>query len=190
VEVITPNPKTSGGARWNHLAAWGFALRQGGEAAAEEFLRRFYRNVPVLDSGARGATTTFVQRGIGDVLVGWENDALLTATELFPGELEVVVPSVSVLAEPPVAVVDAVVDRRGTRAVAEAYLSFLYQEEAQRIAAHNFYRPRNAAAFAAARVPFAEISMFTVADMGGWPAVQARHFAEGGLFDRIYEAAL
>jgi sulfate transport system substrate-binding protein len=187
VAVITPNPKTSGGARWNYLAAWGYALRgNGGDAPlAEDFLRRLYRNVPVLDSGARGATTTFVQRRMGDVLITWESEALLTSEELFPGELEVVTPSVSVLAEPPVAVVDAVVDRRGTRAVAEAYLAFLYTPEAQRIAARHHYRPRSAEAQAAR--PFPAIPMFTVADLGGWPALQARHFADGGTFDRIFE---
>jgi sulfate/thiosulfate-binding protein len=191
VSVISANPKTGGGARWNYLAAWGFALaRSGGdEAAAEDFVRRVYRNVPVLDSGARGSTTTFVQRRLGDVLITWENEALLAAAELWPGEFEVVVPSRSVLAEPPVAVVDAVVDRRGTRAVSEAYLSFLYTEEAQRIAARHFYRPRNPAALAAARTPFADVDLFTVADLGGWDAVQARHFADGGVFDRVYESS-
>jgi sulfate/thiosulfate-binding protein len=189
VEVISANPKTGGGARWSYLAAWGFALRRGGgdEAFAEDFVRRLYRNVPVLDSGARGSTTTFVERRLGDVLVTWENEALLAAIELWPGEFEVVTPKVSVLAEPPVAVVDAVVDRRGTRAVAEAYLSFLYTPEAQRMAARHFYRPREPAALAAASTPFPEISLFTVADLGGWPAVQARHFADGGVFDRIFE---
>jgi sulfate/thiosulfate transport system substrate-binding protein len=189
VSVITANPKTSGGARWNFLAAWGYALRTNGgdEAAAEDLVRRIYRNVPVLDSGARGATTTFVERRLGDVLITWESEALLAATELWPGELEMVVPSVSVLAEPPVTVVDAVVDRRGTRAVAEAYLAFLYTEEAQGIAARHFYRPRSPAALAAAPTPFARVALFTVADLGGWPVVQARHFGEGGTFDRIYE---
>jgi sulfate transport system substrate-binding protein len=185
VAVITPNPKTSGGARWNHLAAWAFALRENGgdEVRAEGFLRRLYRNVPVLDSGARSATTTFVQRRLGDVLVTWESEALLTARELFPGELDVVTPSVSILAEPPVAVVDAVVDRRGTRAAAEAYLSFLYTDEAQRLAARHFYRPRAAGAGGT----FPEIPLVTVADLGGWPEVHARHFAEGGVFDRVFE---
>lgn len=189
VQVITANPKTGGGARWNYLAAWGFALRQSGgdEAAAEAFLRRLYRNVLVLDSGARGSTTTFVQRGLGDVLITWESEALLTSEELFPGELEVVTPTISVRAEPPVAVVDSVVDRRGTRAVAEAYLSFLYTPEAQRIAARHHYRPRDPAALAARAVPFPGVAMLTVAELGGWPAVQARHFADGGVFDRIYE---
>jgi sulfate/thiosulfate transport system substrate-binding protein len=189
VAVISPNPKTSGGARWNYLAAWGFELHRSGddEARAEDFVRRIYRNVPVLDSGARGATTTFVQRGLGDVLITWESEALLAATELWPGEFEVIVPSRSILAEPPVAVVDATVDRRGTRAVSEAYLAFLYTDEAQRIAARHFYRPRAAAARAAASVPFADVALFTVAELGGWAAVQARHFADGGTFDRVYE---
>jgi sulfate transport system substrate-binding protein len=189
VAVITPNPKTSGGARWNYLAAWGAVLRAGGdEAAAQDLLRRIYRNVPVLDSGARGSTTTFVQRGLGDVLVTWESEALLAAEDLWRGELEVVTPPVSVLAEPPVAVVDAVIDRRGTRAVSEAYLAFLYTEEAQRIAARHYYRPRLAGAAEAAGRAFAPVSTFTIAELGGWPAVQARHFADGGIFDRIYEA--
>ncbi len=189
VAVITPNPKTSGGARWNYLAAWGFELHRtgGDEARADDFVRRIYRNVPVLDSGARGATTTFVQRGIGDVLVTWESEALLASVELWPGEFEVVAPSRSILAEPPVTVVDATVDRRGTRAVSEAYLAFFYTEEAQRIAARHFYRPRMAAALASAPVPFPDVTLFTVAELGGWAAVQARHFADGGTFDRVYE---
>jgi sulfate transport system substrate-binding protein len=191
VKVITPNPKTSGGARWNFLAAWGYSLKKtgGDEAQAEDFVRRIYRNVPVLDSGARGSTTTFVQRLLGDVLVTWENEAYLASEELFPGEFEVITPSISVLAEPPVAVVDAVVDRRGTRAVAEAYLAFLYTDEAQRIAARHYYRPRMEAARSAARFPLPQVQLFTVADMGGWPKVQKRHFSDGGTFDRIYEAA-
>jgi sulfate transport system substrate-binding protein len=190
VSVITPNPKTSGGARWNYLAAWGYATRAAGgdEAQAEDLLRRIFRNVPVLDSGARGATTTFVQRGMGDVLITWESEALLAAVELWPGELEIVAPSASILAEPPVAVVDAIVDKHHTRAAAEAYLAFLYTDEAQRIAARHFYRPRNAAARAAARVPFPAITLFTVGDLGGWDTVQAKHFADGGVFDRIYLA--
>jgi sulfate/thiosulfate-binding protein len=190
VVVISPNPKTSGGARWNYLAAWGFELQRSGgdEARAEDFVRRIFGNVPVLDSGARGATTTFVQRGLGDVLITWESEALLAAEELWPGEFEVIAPSISILAEPPVAVVDAVVDRHGTRAVAEAYLSFLYTDEAQRIAARHFYRPRSPAALAGAPRPFADVALFTVADLGGWATVQMKHFADGGIFDRIYEA--
>jgi sulfate/thiosulfate transport system substrate-binding protein len=191
VSVITANPKTGGGARWNYLAAYGFALRQpgGDEASAEDFVRRVYRNVPVLDSGARGSTTTFVERGLGDVLITWESEALLAAEQLWPGEFEVIAPSISVLAEPPVAVVDAVVDRRGTRAVAEAYLAFLYTDEAQRIAARHFYRPRSPAALASAPHPFPDVALFTFADLGGWAAVQARHFADGAVFDRIYEGS-
>jgi sulfate transport system substrate-binding protein len=190
VSVITPNPKTGGGARWNYLAAWAFALREshGSEAAAEDFVRRLFRNVPVLDSGARGSTTTFVQRRLGDVLIAWENEALLASRELWPGQYEVVVPSLSILAEPPVAVVDAVVDRRGTRAAAEAYLAFLYTDEGQRIVARHFYRPRSASALAAAASPFAPIDLVTVADLGGWKTAQKVHFGDGGTFDRIYEA--
>jgi sulfate transport system substrate-binding protein len=190
VSVITPNPKTSGGARWNFLAAWGAARLGGGdEAHAVDLVRRIYRNVPVLDSGARGATTTFVQRALADVLVTWENEALLAAEELWPRQLEVITPSASILAELPVAMVDAVVDRRGTRAVAEAYLAFLYTDEAQRIAARRYYRPRSAAAAGAAQVPFGPLRLFTVADLGGWAAVHAKHFADGGTFDRIYDGA-
>ena len=187
VSVITPNPKVSGGARWNFLAAWAFALRGGDEAQAEDFVRRLYRNVPVLDSGARGATTTFVQRRLGDVLIAWESEALLASEELWPGDFEVITPSLSILAEPPVAVVDAVVDRRGTRAAAQAYLEFLYTDEGQRIAARHFYRPRSPAALTAAR-SFAKIELVTVADLGGWQVAQRRHFGDGGTFDRIYEA--
>jgi sulfate transport system substrate-binding protein len=186
LRVIAPNPKVSGGARWGFLAAWAFALRKSGgdERAAEDFLRKVFANVPVLDSGARGATTTFVQRGLGDVLISWENEALLAARELWPDEVEVVTPSLSILAEPPVAVVDAVVDRRGTRAVAEAFLSFLYTEEAQRLAADHHYRPRS---LAAAGSRFAPLDLVTIADFGGWSAAQKRHFGDGGTFDRIYE---
>ncbi len=189
VRVITPNPKTSGGARWGFLAAWGYAMRASGgdEAQAEDLVRRIFRNVPVLDSGARGATATFVLRGLGDVLIAWENEALLAAEELWPGDLTVVTPSVSVLAEPPVAVVDRVVDRRGTRAVAEAYLRFLYTDEAQRIAARHHYRPRSPAVAAETAGRFPDLALFTVASFGGWDAVQKKHFADGGTFDRIYE---
>jgi sulfate transport system substrate-binding protein len=189
VRVITPNPKTSGAARWGYLAAWAFARRRSGgdEAAAEDFVRRIFRNVPVLDSGARSATTTFVQRGMGDVLVSWENEARLAAHELWPGEVEVVTPSLSILAEPPVAVVDRIVDRRGTRAVAEAYLAFLYTEEAQRLAARHAYRPRLREALAAARLPFPDLDLVTIAEFGGWAAAQRRHFGDGGTFDRLYE---
>jgi sulfate transport system substrate-binding protein len=187
VAVITPNPKVSGGARWGYLALWDFAMRRasGDEHAALGFLRAVFANVPVLDSGARGAMTTFAQRGIGDALIAWENEALLAARELWPGEVEVVTPSRSILAEPPVAVVDGVVDRRGTRAVAEGFLRFLYTEEAQRIAARRFYRPRSASALHEAG--FAAIPLVTIAELGGWPAAQKKHFADGGTFDRLYE---
>ena len=189
LRVIAPNPRTSGAARWGFLAAWAFALKKGGdEAAAEQLVRRIFRNVPVLDSGARGAMTTFVQRGIGDVLISWESEALLAAHELWPGEVEVITPSAGILAEPPVTVVDAVVERRGTRAVAEAYLAFLYGGEAQRVAARRFYRPRSRAALGAAPVPFAALDLATIADLGGWAAAQKRHFDDGGTFDRIYPA--
>ncbi len=190
VSVITPNPKTSGGARWNYLAAWGWALKQpGGNAAtAKEFIRKLYKNVPVLDTGARGATTTFVQRGLGDVLIAWENEALLAIKELGADKLQVVVPTVSVLAEPPVAVVDKVVLRRGTREVATAYLQYLYSKEGQEIVARNFYRPRDPeiAAKYAARYP--KLNLVTIADFGGWAKAQADHFKEGAVFDQIYAA--
>jgi sulfate/thiosulfate-binding protein len=190
VAVITPNPKTSGGARWNHLAAYGYALRQpgGSEASAKEFLGKLYKNVPVLDSGARGATTTFVERGIGDVLIAWENEALLAIKELGPTKFDIVAPSVSILAEPPVAVVDKVVDRRGTRKVAEAYLNFLYTDEAQEIIAKNYYRPaveKEAKKYAS---QFPAVKLFTIAQIAGdWAKAQKTHFADGGLFDQIYQ---
>jgi sulfate transport system substrate-binding protein len=190
VAVITPNPKTSGGARWNHLAAYGYALRQpgGSEASAKEFLGKLYKNVPVLDSGARGATTTFVERGIGDVLIAWENEALLAIKELGPSKFDIVAPSVSILAEPPVAVVDKVVDKRGTRKVAEAYLNYLYTDAAQEIIAKNYYRPaveKEAKKYAA---QFPAVKLFTIADIAGdWAKAQKTHFADGGLFDQIYQ---
>ncbi|CUI04153.1 sulfate ABC transporter substrate-binding protein [Massilia antarctica] len=189
VAVITPNPKTSGGARWNHLAAWGYALRQPGatEATAKEFISKLYKNVPVLDSGARGATTTFVERGIGDVLIAWENEALLAIKELGPDKVDIVAPSLSILAEPPVAVVDKVVDKRGTRKVAEAYLQFLYTDEGQEIAARNYYRPvvpKIAAKYAA---QFPKVKLFTIDEVaGGWAKAQKAHFADGGVFDQVY----
>ena len=189
VAVITPNPKTSGGARWNHLAAWGYALRQpgGNEASAKEFLKKLYKNVPVLDSGARGATTTFVERGIGDVLIAWENEAFLAVKELGPDKFDIVAPSVSILAEPPVSVVDKVVDKRGTRKVAEAYLNFLYTDEAQEIIAKNYYRPVTEKAKAKYAANFPAIKLFTIGEVaGGWTAAQKAHFADGGIFDQIY----
>jgi sulfate/thiosulfate transport system substrate-binding protein len=189
VAVITPNPKTSGGARWNYLAAWAHALRKpgGDEAKAKEFVRALYRNVPVLDSGARGSTTTFVERGIGDVLLAWENEAFLAVELLGKGRLEIVVPRTSILAEPPVAVVDRNVDRHGTRAVAQAYLEFLYGPEGQEIAARNHYRPRDEKVAARHAARFPRIELFTVdAVFGGWQKAQATHFADGGVFDQIY----
>jgi sulfate/thiosulfate-binding protein len=188
VQVITPNPKTSGGARWNYLAAWGYALRQpgGNDAKAKQFVADLYKKVPVLDSGARGSTNTFVQRGIGDVLLAWENEAYLSLDEA-PGKLEIVVPSVSILAEPSVAVVDKVVDRRGTRAVAEAYLQYLYSPEGQEIAARRHYRPRDEKVAAKYASSFAKLTLFTIDDVfGGWQKAQKTHFADRGLFDQIY----
>ena len=189
VAVITPNPKTSGGARWNHLAAWGYALRQPGatDASARDFIGKLYKNVPVLDSGARGATTTFVERGIGDVLIAWENEAFLAIKELGPDKVEIVAPSVSILAEPPVAVVDKVADKRGTRKVAEAYLQYLYSDEGQDIAAKHYYRPavdKFATKYAS---QFPKIKLFTIDEVaGGWTKAQKAHFADGGIFDQIY----
>jgi sulfate transport system substrate-binding protein len=191
VAVITPNPKTSGGARWNYLAAWGYALRQpqGNEASAREFVTRLLRNVPVLDSGARGATTTFVQRGIGDVLLAWENEAYL-ALEESQGAVAIVVPTVSILAEPPVSVVDAVVDKKGTRVVAEAYLQYLYSPEGQEIAAKHHYRPRDPGVAAKYAASFAHSTLFTIDEVfGGWQAAQTTHFADGGTFDQVYKPA-
>jgi sulfate/thiosulfate-binding protein len=188
IAVITPNPKTSGGARWNYLAAWGWALKQpgGNDATAKEFVRKLYKNVPVLDTGARGSTTTFVQRGLGDVLIAWENEAVLAVKELGADKLQIVVPTISVLAEPPVAVVDKVVLRRGTREVATAYLQYLYSKEGQEIIAKNYYRPRDPEIAAKYAAQFPKLNLFTVADFGGWSKVQPTHFAEGGVFDQIY----
>ncbi len=189
VSVITPNPKTSGGARWNYLAAWGSVLERGGdEAQARALLTRIFRNVPVLDTGARGSTVTFVERGIGDVLVAWENEALLSLKEFGPEKFEIVAPKFSILAEPPVAVIDKVADRRGTRKLAEGYLEFLYSPEGQILAAKNFYRPRDPAALAAARVSFPQVELFTIDEIfGGWKKAQERHFAEGGELDRLLQ---
>jgi sulfate transport system substrate-binding protein len=189
VQVITPNPKSSGGARWNYLAAWAWALKQpgGNDASAKEFVRRLYHNVPVLDSGARGATVTFVDRGIGDVLLAWENEALLAKQQLGADKLEIVLPSLSILAEPPVAVVDQVVDRRGTRKLAEAYLEFLYTPQGQEIIARNFYRPRDPQVAARYADQFPSLRLVTIDDtFGGWEKAQATHFADGGTFDQIY----
>jgi sulfate transport system substrate-binding protein len=190
VSVITPNPKTSGGARWNHLAAWGYALRQPGatDASAREFITRLYKNVPVLDSGARGATTTFVERGIGDVLLAWENEALLALRELGPGKFEIVAPSSSIVAEPPVAVVDKVVDKRGTRPVAQAYLDYLYSDEGQEIIAKNYYRPSVEKFTRKYASQFPNIKLFTLDTVAGnWTQAQKVHFADGGVFDQVYQ---
>jgi sulfate/thiosulfate transport system substrate-binding protein len=189
IQIITANPKTSGGARWNYLAAWGYVLRQPGgtDEKARQFVTDLYRKVPVLDSGARGSTITFVQRRIGDVLLTWENEASLALDES-PGQLEIVVPSTSVLAEPPVAVVDKVVDRKGTRAIAEAYLQYLYSPEGQAIAAKRHYRPRDAAVAARFAGSFGKLKLFTVDEVfGGWQKAQKTHFADGGVFDQIYK---
>ena len=188
VSVITPNPKTSGGARWNYLAAWGYAKRLpgGSDATAKEFVTKLFKNVPVLDTGARGSTTTFVQREIGDVLLAWENEAFLAVNELGKDKLDIVVPSVSILAEPPVAVVDKVVDKRGTRAVAEAYLKYLYSEEGQDIAAKHYYRPRSEAALKKAGPVFSKVTLFDISVFGGWQTAQQTHFSDNGVFDQIY----
>ena len=188
VEVITPNPKTSGGARWNYLAAWAYALKQpgGSDVTAKDFVRKLFANVKVLDSGARGSTTTFVERGIGDVLIAWENEAYLAVKELGPDKFEIVTPSLSILAEPPVSVVDKVVDKRGTRAVATAYLEYLYSPEGQEIAAKNYYRPIDPKVAAKYAKTFAPVKLFTIDDeFGGWTKAQKTHFADGGVFDQI-----
>jgi len=190
VKIITPNPKTSGGARWNYLAAWGYALRasDGDEAKARDFVARLYRNAPILDSGARGATITFAQRRQGDVLIAWENEAFLAAEELGKDKFEIIAPSVSILAEPPVAVVDAVVDRHGTRRQAEAYLQFLYTPEGQELAAKHFFRPRSPEVAARYADRFPNIQLFTIDEVfGGWRKAQQTHFADGGTFDQIYQ---
>jgi sulfate/thiosulfate transport system substrate-binding protein len=208
VEIITPNPKTSGGARWNYLAAWGYALERalGGsldnlssvdaarltaaQAEAEKFVGDLYARVPVQDTGARAATNTFVQRGIGDVLLAWENEALLAGSEMGPDAFDIVRPSVSVLAEPPVALIDSVVDRKGTRAVAEAYLEYLYTPEGQDIVARNFFRPTDSSIAARYAAQFPEMRLFTVDNaFGGWARAQAEHFADGATYDRLFEAA-
>jgi sulfate/thiosulfate transport system substrate-binding protein len=189
VQVITPNPKTSGGARWNYLAAWGYALKASGsdEAKARAFVTDLYRNVPVLDTGARGSTTTFVQRGIGDVLIAWENEAFLAAEELGSGAFEIVVPSVSILAEPSVALVDQNVEQHGTREVAQAYLEYLYSPEGQELAAKNHYRPRLPEVAERYRERFPQVPLFTIDEVfGGWQEAQAKHFDDGGIFDQIY----
>ena len=189
VQVITPNPKTSGGARWNYLAAWEFAKRKhgGSEAKAKEFVGKLFQNVPVLDTGARGSTITFVQRGVGDVLLAWENEAFLALREFGPDKFEIVAPSLSILAEPSVAVVDKVVDRKGTRAVAEEYLKYLYSDAGQDIAGRNFYRPTSEKAQAKYGKQFPKIALFTIDQaFGGWAKADKAHFADGGTFDQVY----
>jgi sulfate transport system substrate-binding protein len=188
VKVITPNPKTSGGARWNYLAAYAYALRQNGgdEQKAREFVSKLYSNVPVLDTGARGSTITFTERRMGDVFLSWENEAHLIQKQ-YPGQYEIITPSLSILAEPPVAVVDKVVDRKGTREVAQAYLEFLYTPEAQDIIGRHYYRPRDAAAAAKYSAKFPKIDLVTIEDFGGWRKAQKDHFNDGGIFDRIYK---
>jgi sulfate transport system substrate-binding protein len=190
VSVITPNPKTSGGARWNYLAAWAYALKTNNndEAKAKEFVAKLFKNVPVLDTGARGATTTFVERGIGDVLLAWENEALLAQKELGPDKFEIVVPSLSILAEPTVTVVDKVVDKRKTRAVATAYLEYLYSEEGQEIAAQNYYRPTLDSVAKKYESKFPKVNLVKIDEVfGGWQKAQKTHFADGGTFDEIYQ---
>jgi sulfate transport system substrate-binding protein len=188
IKVITPNPKTSGGARWNYLGAWGYALKKyGSEDKARDFVRDIYRNVPVLDTGARGATVTFVERNIGDVLLAWENEAYLALDEFGKDKFEIVAPSLSILAEPTIAIVDKVVDKKGTRAAAEAYFKFIYSSEGQEIAAQNHYRPRDPAVAAKHEGDFAKVELFTIDDVfGGWKKAQAAHFDDAGSFDQIY----
>jgi sulfate transport system substrate-binding protein len=191
VSVISPNPKTSGGARWNYLAAWAYALRQpaGNDATAKEFVNKLFKNIPVLDAGARGSTTTFVERGIGDVLLAWENEAILSIKELGPDKFEIVAPSISILAEPSVAVVAKVAKKHGTYDVAKAYLEYLYTDAGQEIAAQNYYRPRNAAIAAKYAAQFPKVPLITIDEVfGGWQKAQATHFADGGTFDQIYLA--
>ena len=187
VAVVTPNPKTSGGARWNYLAAWGWAQRTlGTEEKAREYVKALYKNVPVLDTGARGSTVTFIERGIGDVLIAWENEALLSLRELGQDKLELVAPSLSILAEPPVAIVDRVVDRKGTRQVAEAYLQYLYSKQGQELVAKHYYRPIDADVAKAHAADFSNVELFTIdTAFGGWKSAQARHFADGGEYDRL-----
>jgi len=192
VSVVAPNPKTSGGARWNYLAAWGYALHQpgGDEAKARDFVARLYRNVPVLDSGARGSTITFVEREIGDVLLTWENEAFLAIKEMGKDDFEIAIPSISILAEPPVALVDKIADKHGTRAVAQAYLDYLYSAEGQELAAKHYYRPRDPAVVERYRDRFPQLKLFTIDEQfGGWAKAQATHFKDGGTFDQIYQLA-
>ena len=188
VAVVTPNPKTSGSARWNYLAAWGYALRASNndEAKAREYLARLYKNAPVLDTGSRGATVTFTRRALGDVLINWENELLLVSNEIYPGEFEIIVPSISVLAEPPVAIVDKVVDRRRTRELAEAYLRFLYTPAGQELAGRFYFRPRLQEAASKYKERFANLDLISIEEFGGWPQAHKTHFTDGGIFDQIY----
>jgi sulfate/thiosulfate-binding protein len=189
ISVITPNPKTSGGARWNYLAAWGYALRKYGndDAKAKDFVQRIFKNVPILDTGARGATVTFVERGIGDVLIAWENEAVLAVKDIGKGQFEIVAPSLSILAEPPVAVVDKVANKHKTAAVAKAYVEYLYTPEGQEIAARHYYRPRSQSVAAKYAAQFPKVNLFTIDELfGGWTKAQKTHFADGGTFDQIY----
>lgn len=195
IAVITPNPKTSGGARWNYLAAWGYALKHNNNDAdkAADFVSRLYKNVAILDSGARGSTTTFVERGLGDVMIAWENEALLAVNKLGEGgaQFEIIIPSLSILAEPPVTVVDNVVDKKGTRKIAEAYLNYLYSDEGQRIAGKHYYRPTNAQIASEFAAQFPVVTLFTVDEVfGGWQKAQQTHFSDGGMFDKIYQRQL
>ena len=188
IKIVTPNPKTSGGARWNYLAAWGYSLKKtgGDEAKAKDFVKALFKNAPVLDTGARGSTVTFVERGIGDVLIAWENEAYLSVNELGPDKFDIITPSLSILAEPPVTVVDKVVDKKGTRAIADAYLKFLYSPTGQELAAKNYYRPRNEQVAAKYKDQFAKVDLFTIDQLfGGWQKAQKTHFADGGIFDQI-----
>ncbi|WP_348944792.1 sulfate ABC transporter substrate-binding protein [Chitinibacter sp. FCG-7] len=191
IKVITPNPKTSGGARWNYLAAWAYALKQpgGNDAKARDFVQKLFKNVPILDTGARGSLVTFTQRGQGDVFLSWENEAVLAIKELGPDKFDIVAPSLSILAEPPVAIVDKVVDKKGTRKVATEYLNYLYSKEGQEIAAQNYYRPQDKAVLAKYAKQFPNVKLFDIDDVfGGWAKAQKTHFSDGGVFDQIYSA--
>lgn len=190
VSIVTPNPKTSGGARWNYLAAWAYALKRhaNDQAQAQEFMARLYKNVPILDTGARAATISFTRRGIGDVLIAWENEALLAARDIEPGRFEIIVPSLSILAEPPVAIIDSVVDRRGSRKIAEAYIHFLYTPDAQELAAQHYFRPRAPAVSDRYQDRFARVNLVSIDQLGGWQEVHKAHFADGGLFDQIFRS--
>jgi sulfate transport system substrate-binding protein len=189
IAVVTPNPKTSGGARWNYLAAWGWAAKKyGSDAKAKDFVAKLYKNVPILDTGARGSTITFVERGIGDVLLAWENEALLAVKQMGPGKFDIVTPSVSILAEPPVAVVDKVAGKHKTAAVAQAYLQYLYTPEGQEIAAKHYFRPTDPAVAAKYAAQFPKIELFSIQAFGGWAKAQPAHFGDGGVFDQISTA--